>query len=61
MRHRLAMVAMAAVAFLGTGAAVTAGPAQAAPAVTIGTFYFFSNGTDNCICHERCRKAGNCQ
>lgn len=48
MRYRLTMVATAAVAFLGTGAAVTAGPAQAAPAVTIGTYYFF-NGSDSCI------------
>jgi hypothetical protein len=45
MKHRRATVAMAAAAFLGTGAAVTAGPAQAAPAVTIGTFYFFADGT----------------
>ena len=49
MKHRLALVAMAAVAFLGTGAAVAAGSAQAAPTTTTGTYYFFVTGTINCI------------
>jgi hypothetical protein len=49
MKHRLVLAAMAAVAVLGTGAAVAAGPAQAAPAISAGTYYFFVTGTINCI------------
>ena len=49
MRHRITMLAIAVAAFLGTGAALTTGPAQAAPATTYGPYEFFVDGTDNCI------------
>jgi hypothetical protein len=49
MRHRLAMLAMALTAVLGTGVAVAPGPAQAAPAISLGPYSFYVSGTSNCI------------
>jgi hypothetical protein len=40
MKYRIATLAMAAVAFLGTGGAMAAGSAQAAPAITSNSYTF---------------------